>query len=202
MREISSTLGISKSTASLWLRSIELTNSQRKQLSQNPHSLETIEKRRTSRMFNDNLRRQVYIDQAAKDITSISKKELKIIGTMLYWAEGRKRGQRIVTFSNSDSTMVKTIMRFFREICNVKDEKFRCQIHIYTNGNTKLVEKYWSGISGIPLKQFYKTYAQNSIASKGIIKTLPMGTLDINVCDAKLFLKIMGWIEKVRLLTN
>ncbi len=202
LNEIVNELGISKSTASIWVRDIKLKKSQAISLRNGSHRPEVVERRRVSRLFNEREKRQALIDIAAKDIKDISNKELQIIGTMLYWAEGRKRGQRIVTFSNSDPEMIRTMMRFFREICKVDEEKFRGGIHIHTNGNTIAAEKFWSQVAQIPLKQFYKTYAMNSSVSKNKTKTLPYGTLDVSVCDVKLFLKIMGWIEKIKTLTQ
>ena len=62
-------------------------------------------------------------------------------------------------------------------------------------------EKYWSEITNIPISQFYKTYSKPSVASKGKKDSLPFGTFDIYVCDTKLFLTIMGWIEGIKRFT-
>jgi hypothetical protein len=116
---------------------------------------------------------------------------------MLYWAEGRKRGKRIVSFSNSDPEIIKIMMKFFREICSVDEEKFRGHIHIHSHLNVKDSERYWSNISQIPLSQFYKTYSKPSKSSQGKMDGLPYGTFDIHVCDSVLFLTVKGWIEKI-----
>ncbi len=153
--------------------------------------------RLTTRLTKENTRRQIIVDQAEKDIESLSRKDLFIIGIVLYWAEGRKAGRGIVSFSNSDPRAIKLMMRFFKEICGVVKEKFRGHIHIHPHLDYKKSEKYWSGISGIPLLQLYKTYRIPNKSSQNKKDTLPYGTFDIYICSTELFLKIKGWINGV-----
>lgn len=89
------------------------------------------------------------------------------------------------------------MMKFFREICKVPEEKFRGNVHTFAHADVEKTEKYWSGITGIPLSQFQKTYIKPSSASLQKRYTLPFGTFSINVCSTKLFLTIMGWTEKI-----
>ena len=135
---------------------------------------------------------------AGEDIKKISKHELRLIGLCLYWGEGGKTNHGVARISNSDPAIIKTMMRFFKEICLVEDLSFRGHIHTYSHLNAKLAEKYWSQISGIPLSQFYKSYIKRSVSSLGKKDKLPYGTFDIYVCNTKLFLQIMGQIEKLK----
>lgn len=197
MNEIAKKLNIAKSSVSYWVRDVELTKEQRKKLSQKGFSVDAVEKRRINRLRNENNKRELIIDEAKKDIKEVSDYELKIIGAMLYLGEGRKT-QRTVSIANADPDVIKMIMKFFRKICKVKEEKFRGHIHIHSHLNVKKAEKYWSEVSGIPLSQFYKTYSKPSVATKSKKDSLPLGTFDIYVCDTKLFLTIMGWIEEIK----
>jgi transcriptional regulator with XRE-family HTH domain len=197
MNQIMVKIGCSKSSVSLWTRDIILTESQMKGISERGRSLKSVEKRRQSRIHNEKEKRDMLISLASTNINNISKKDLKIIGTMLYWAEGRKRGQRTVSFSNSDPAMIGVIMLFFREVCLVPEDKFRGHIHIHSHLNISKSLKYWSSVTKIPPNQFYKTYCVPSISSKGKMDTLINGTLDISVCDVHLFLTIMGWIKGI-----
>jgi len=195
--EIAKRLSVSKASVSVWVRDIKLTSSQRKQLNVRGFSIDAIEKRRISRIQNTLRRKEQVMIEAEKDINSISMSELKIIGSMLYWAEGRKRGKQIIGFSNSDPDMIKIMMKFLRKVCKVPEEKFRGHIHTHSHLLAKKSERYWSGISDIPLNQFFKTYSKPSISSQGKMDKLPYGTFEINVCDTGLFLTIMGWIRKI-----
>jgi len=100
-------------------------------------------------------------------------------------------------FSNSDPEMIKFMMKFFKKICHVPSVKFRGHIHIYAPERVPAAERYWSAVTGIPRKQFFKTYSKPSIAGKDKRHTLPNGTFDIYICDTKLFLTIMGWIKGI-----
>ena len=197
MNQIVKETGYSKASVSFWTRDILLTDIQRNTISERGRSMESIERRRTSRVINENKKRQVIINLAKEDFLTISKKELKLVGAMIYWGEGRKAGNWSVSLANSDPRIIKVMMRFFREICRVSEEKFHAHIHTFEGADINKIEKYWSQISGIPKKQFYKTYIKPSSASSQKRKTLPFGTIDISIQDTKLFLTIKGWIERI-----
>ena len=192
---------ITKSSVSLWVRDIVLTKAQKKSISERGRSVESIERRRLIRLSNEQARRQIIIDEAKKDFTNISLSQLKLIGIILYLGEGGKTERGIARLSNSDPIVIKIMMRFFREICKVPEEKFRGNIHTFAHADINKTERYWSKVSGIPRSQFHKTYIKASSASLQKRYTLPFGTFSINVCDTKLFLTIMGWIEKIKELT-
>lgn len=197
LNEIVEVLGVAKSSVSLWVRNVALSRDQTNRLNRNGFSVSVIEKRRTTRLANEDKKRHIAMAIAGNDITKITQDDLKLLGTALYWAEGGKTGN-IVRLSNSDPAMVRVMMRFFRQICLVNESKFRVQIHTHSHLNTKNAEGYWSGVTGIPLAQFYKTYAKPSIASLHKKDSLPYGTVEIYVCDTQLFLRIKGWTEKIK----
>lgn len=196
LKEIVAELKVAKSSVSIWVRDIELTFQQKQTLTEKSLKKELIERRRATRLTNENARRQIIIDFAKEQIKIISDRELWLIGVMLYWAEGGKT-QRIVRFSNSDPEMIKIMMSFFRKVCKVPEEKFRGYIHIHPHLDFKHSERFWSETTGIPLNQFYKTYRKMNVASKHPRDNIPLGTLDIYITSTELFLKIKGWVEGV-----
>ena len=201
LREIVKELGVSKGSVSLWVRDVKLSKKKQLQLSKNSFSFVAIEKRRQSRLCNERNKRDVIIKKAEEDFDNISDKELKILGTMLYWAEGGKTVRGMVRFSNSNPEMIKVMMCFFRKICLVPEGKFKGHIHTHSKSNVCEAEEYWSGVTKIPKGQFFKTYFKQSSSSQNKRKTLPYGTFDIYICDTKLFLTIMGWLNKISNLT-
>jgi hypothetical protein len=202
IKQIAKILGVAKASVSVWVRKVPISLKQKKKLSSNGQSPTVVERRRNSRIRNEEGKRRVVIDCAGRDIKSISQEELKIIGSIFYWAEGGKTKRSMARVANSDPIMVKLMMRFFREVCEVKESKFRCHIHTHSHLNVSKCLSYWSEVTNIPISQFYKTYAKPSIASKGKKDSLPFGTLDVIICDTNLFLRIMGWIEKIKKLTT
>ncbi len=193
--------GFTKSSVSLWVRDIVLTKAQKKKLSEKGRSVESVERRRIIRLFNEQAKRQIVFDEAKKDYSSISQEELKLIGIILYLGEGAKSTRGMARLANSDPAVIKIMMRFFREICKVEESKFRGHIHTFSHSDIERTERYWSKITGIPRQQFFKTYTKPSAASLQKRDKLPFGTLDVSVCDTKLFLTITGWIDKIKELT-
>lgn len=196
LNQIVSELGVSKSSVSIWVRKVELSESQIKHLKEKGHYREVVELRRISRLKNEETRRAATIRSAQKTVPKISKQQLWLIGTMLYWAEGGKT-QRMVRFSNGDPEMIRIMMAYFKMVCAVPDNKFKGYIHIHPHLDHKRAEKYWSGISGIPLNQFYKTYKKPNKSSQSKKDSLPYGTLDIYILSAELFYKITGWAQGI-----
>lgn len=196
IKEIAQQLRVTKSSVSVWVRDVLLTIEQKKRLAKNGVSYAVVEQRRRTRLENEKARKELIMEDAAKEVGSAVADDLKYLGAMLYWAEGGKT-QSMVRFTNSDPEMIKLMMRFFREICEVSEEKFKGYIHIHPHLDYKKAEQYWSLLTSIPLTQFFKTYRIPNKSSQNKRQTLPYGTLDIYVCDVKLFLRILGWIRGI-----
>lgn len=198
IRDIAKKVGVSKASVSLWVRKVPLTVVQRRKLSRNGFSADVIEKRRLARIHRTQTEHRAIMHAAAKSISSLSKHELWLLGTALYWGEGGKTNHGSARLSNSDPAVIKIMMRFFREVCKVPEQKFRGHVHTFSRLNVEKAERYWSEVSGIPRKQFFKAYAKPSVASKNKKDSLPYGTFQIYVNNTELFLTIMGWIEKIK----
>jgi len=202
VKDIAKTLKVAKSSVSLWVRDVKLTSRQLKVLKDKMNSFEVIERRRTSRIYNENIKRKAIMFEAGKEISKISHRDLQIIGLCLYLGEGSKAQRGAAKLANSDPAVIKIMMRYFREVCLVPENKFRAHIHTYSHLNAEEAEVYWSNVSGIPRSQFYKTYSKPSIASKGKKDSTPYGTVDLTVCSTELYLQIMGQIEKIKQLLS
>ena len=155
IKEISRILNVAKSSASIWVRDVELSEQQKLVLQEKGHYSDVVDRRRRARLDNEMQKREVIIQSAQTTVGSISIKDLRLIGIMLYWAE-RGKTQRMVRFANGDPEMIKIMMAFFSIVCNVPREKFRAHVHIHTHLDYKRAEGYWSDVSDIGLSQFYK----------------------------------------------
>ena len=196
--EINKLLSIPKGTLSGWFRGMELslvvknrlwTNNQKKWA----QSITDYNKKRAMDILNRNNETQQRI---SKEIAKLTKRELMLIGAALYWAEGNQRDRWRIRFSNSNPAIIALIMRFFREVCNVKEDKFIAEINIHPNTSKEKAKIFWSKISSIHPGQFRKTVVAVSKSSKlkRPINTLPYGTLQINISDINLVNRIRGWI--------
>lgn len=191
---------VSKSTLGIWLRDIELTPHQKEKLLKGRELSRYAGAKAQQRKRIE--RTKKIINEAKKEINHFLKETLFLPGLMLYWAEGAKSNE-MIKFSNSDPLMIKLMMRWFREICRVHENKFRIALHIHELHCRKDVEKYWSRITGIPLSQFQKTYVNpTSLGQRRNI--LYNGTCVICVFNKDLFRRIQGWkfgfLEKMNIL--
>lgn len=196
IKSIANELSVAKSSVSVWVRNIPLSFDQLNQLKSNSFSSQAIEKRRTSRLANELSKRKRIALNAENQIKEITLNDLWLMGTMLYWAEGGKT-QRMVRFSNGDPNMHLLMMKFFRIICKVPEEKMRGYIHIHDHLDFGAAENYWSDITNIPLTQFFKTFRKVSSPTPNMKNTLPYGVLDVYILDSNLFLTITGWVKGI-----
>jgi len=188
--EIRKKIKVSKGTLSLWLRDIELTPEQKTELKGRQKSRHWGAKANQGKRIE---RTKKIIKEAKKEIKHLFKNSLFLSGLMLYWAEGDKSEEtEIVKFSNSDPIMIKLIMKWFRKICKVPESKFRVCLHIHKLHCRKNIQEYWSRVTGVPFKQFYKTQIKPTSLGQRKNK-LYNGTCAVTVPNRDLFRRIKGW---------
>lgn len=190
--EIRKKVKISKGTLSLWLRDIKLTPKQEKRI------YVELRQKNAYRLAKSNQEKRIkrtkeIIKQAKQEVPLYLRTPLFLAGLMLYWAEGDKSDERAeVKFTNSDPAMIKFIMKWFREICKVPEEKFRITLHIHELHCRKDIENYWSKITNISLSRFHKTFIKPT-SLKHRKNRLYNGTCAIRINDVDLFRRIKGW---------
>lgn len=194
-KEILKKIKVSKGTLSVWLRDIKLTPAQQHRLyftlkQQNAYAMAKI--------------RQKYKKVEIDRILSEAEKEFPIMATtqknfipgiMLYWAEGDKsKTQEGIKFGNSDPAMIKYMMRWFRDVCKVPEQKFRIAVHIHNLLYRSDALNYWSDITNIPTTQFNKIIIkQTTLGQRRNI--LYNGTCYIRISNKNLFRRISGWLN-------
>ena len=187
---------VAKGTVSRWRREIELT----------PEQLDRLDSMRRGSWYRNRLkgskmnqyRRAEEIaairSKARMEVPRLTQEELWLAGVMLYWAEGSKKQN--VTFSNSDASAVCLMMKWFREICHVPEGRFRLRLHLHSGQDEASMKAFWSGITGLPLSQFGKSYVKKE--GTGHRKnTLYMGTIQVRVSNSNLLHTIQAWIEGI-----
>lgn len=197
--EISKELKIPKSTLSFWLKNVIIDSVSRKKLQARAYEagLKALLLRNKQQTIEAKQRARSISVLASEEIKNLASNELKLIGCALYLGEGGKTGNR-VDFTNSNGNIIKIMVKFFREVCKVKTEKFRVQLALHEEKNIKSAQKYWSDITGIPINQFIKTSLSISKRSKKRRgNLLPFGTIQVRIFDVKLFHTIQGWIQGI-----
>lgn len=184
---------LSKSTLSGWLRNVKLNQEQEKNLRKNIGKIIYNARLKTAWAKRQKRIAQIKdtIEKAKKELPSLLKNHLFLIGVSLYWAEGSKTSEYI-QFANSDPRIIKIMMRWFREICKVPEDKIRIHIYIHKIYKNERCEDFWSEITNIPVSRFGKTTYKPT--PHKIKKNLDYkGLCRIDIGNVNLFRKIMGW---------
>lgn len=151
------------------------------------------------------------VDKAKSEIVDLNDNYLKIIGTILYWAEGSKQKEhnpsKELVFTNSDVNMIMIYLLWLRKCLFTKNENILFEIYIHETYNKTKNEliRYWSKVTGFPMKNFKKIYfKKNKVNSfrknrgkeyNGVLRISVKKSTDINR-------KVMGWIQGVCLQFN
>ena len=126
-------------------------------------------------------------------------RELKILGTVLYWGEGYKgKKASIVDFANSDPKMVSIFTHFLRTICGIKENKLRIFLYCYSNQNVNKLINFWSKLTKIPKQQFSRPYVRKDF-KQAKQNVMLYGLVHIRYGDKKLLLLIKKWIEDYKI---
>lgn len=157
LTEISKKLHIAKSTASIWLSTIELSEQAQKRLAKKQilGQYKTVLLKREQKLLSE----KKYYEEALKLLQNLqlSKEIIKLTCALLWWCEGNKNSS-FVRFTNSDSTLITNFIFLLRNGFDIDESKFRVLIHIHKYHNDDEQKIYWSEITGIPIAQFHKSY--------------------------------------------
>lgn len=92
---------------------------------------------------------------------------LKLILAALYLGEGAKRkSHRGLLLGSSDSNIVMLYIKLLSACYDIKIEQLRCRICYRADQDINALQEYWSAVTGIPLKNFYKTKADPRTVGK------------------------------------
>lgn len=180
--EISLALGISKSTASLWLRGVSLgdeavTRLKMREAKGRSHAHE-VQKNKSA------AEEKILRNTLIKEIEIIKSPFIaRVLVSLLIWTEGTKSKQSYLTFVNSDPSMVSTYIYCLKLGFNASPDRFRALLHVHQYHDEALLKEYWSSITGIDVSQFNKSYRK---ANSGItIKDDYKGCISIRYYDAR-----------------
>lgn len=175
--EIKKQINVSKSTLSLWLKSIPLEPKHRERL----YTKQIQILARGAQSQRERRKREIdgIIHEAKKEIAMpISDQSLKLFGAAIYWGEGSKGRRFQVT--NSDPRLILFMVGWVENILGIKRTRLKARLNIYPQQNDNEIKKFWSNLTGIPLKNFGKSYVKPP--GKGYKKNnLYYGTMRIEV---------------------
>ena len=198
-REIQADVGVAKSTLSLWLRDVPLTEKQQRALADRGPS--ATRANAESARANATRRRSVVQEQARAQITELSESELFVAGVVAYWAEGAKnkpwRYGQGTTFINSDPGLIQLFLRWLA-LVGVEAERLQFRLMIHESADVPAALDYWSLVVGAQAQSFGKTQLKthNPKTVRKNVGEYYHGCLIIYVRrSADLTLRIAGWCE-------
>ena len=203
-REILEVVPVAKSTLSLWLRSVGLSQKQKQRLTQK--KLMAARRGALKRKEDRISRTKIIKEISERQIGALSDRERWLIGIALYWAEGSKEkdwhpSQR-TQFINSDPKMVKFFISWLVDRCKILKDMLIFDIYLHEShqGRRNSVIDYWAKETGYP-KQVFKHiyYKRNKLSTKRKnVGDTYFGILKINIQRSSSFNRqIAGWIEGI-----
>ncbi len=187
----------SKSNISLWCKDIILSPSQQDAL---------YKSRKEALALGSKRLHEIRVEEISK-VKALAKKEINqdklddftflVAGTMLYWAEGCKTTGLYV--ANSDERIIVLMIKWFKKFLNIRQEQIKAYLHIHTNDNDLEIKKYWSNLTGIPLKNFGKSFIK-PVGTGQRKNLLPHGIIRIQICGRGIENtrhRIMTWVQQI-----
>lgn len=147
-------LGVSKASASVWCRDVELTLKQKELLLHKNYAGRMKGAAANKRKKEERI--LFHKENGRTIMGKLTERELLIAGVTLYWGEGNKKSK--IGLTNSDPTLIKFAQRWFRAALGVRQEDFMPRLFINNihKKRVKLVLQFWSNLLQLPLEQFGK----------------------------------------------
>ncbi len=204
--EIKKSLFVPKSTLSSWLKKVKLSPSQLRRLkrkrSEAAKAGSRIKKFKTLQVIERIQKTSV------TNIKKISRRELWLMGIMLYWKERLSHGNRSdlkkgVRFTSSDPDLIRLFLKWLRDIGHLEKEEIVFDIFVSKRKKNKdKIITYWSGITGYSKNNFSRIYFQKTALKKSKRQSksrAEFGFLRIRVkASSMLARQISGWVNGIQ----
>lgn len=142
--DIAKTLGVSKSSVSIWVRDVPFTPSlQLRGPHRRPHPAHEAKLRQIDELDREGKRR----------IGTLSAGEFLVAGAALYAGEGAK-GDGAVNFANTDPAMMRMFCTWLRWFFDVDESRLRVRVYLHQGLDLEAAEAFWSEVTDIPRTQF------------------------------------------------
>lgn len=194
--EILKRLPVAKSTLSVWLRDIGLAKKHQQRFTQQRRMSQ--KKAQEACRLKRILKEKAIFQDARLEINQISDKELLLIGTILYWAEGSKQKDhnvsQCVSLGNSDPRMILLFIRWLKKICKCTADDMVYSLYIHESGDIERAKIFWEQLIGDEISWIYLK-KHNPKTNRKNIQENYYGLLRVNVRrSTDLNRKIKGWV--------
>jgi len=198
LKEICDRLGVSRSSASVWVRDLPLNAEQEAALDQRVNA--RIAHYTQQRGGHANAHKGRELRRKYQEEGRIKAREndpLHLAGCMLYWAEGKK-ARNTLCFVNSDADMISLFLRFLRSSMCVEDARLRARILCYLGNGLELreIEAYWIDILEMERSVLSTRVNTPPVSSRQRGRKLLFGVCEVIVHQSSVLQHMYGAIQE------
>ena len=202
--EIEHRLYVPKSTLSSWLKGVMLTDSQVKRLKEKRFAVARANSEKRILKTSETI--EAIKISSARDIRKISKRELWLMGIILYWRERILSDdvRKGVRFTSSDAYLIRFFLKWLKDIGGLQDDEIGFDIFIPENKkeSADTFVAHWATVTGFPEDHFSHIYFQKvkrKRSKRKTVKKAQSGLLRIRVrASSMLARQIAGWIHGIQ----
>ena len=156
MPDIAASLGVSRSSVSLWTRDVPFTAGARPPTAgRGPNRLQQAKEAEIVAL----------LEAGQERIGRLTDRDLLVAGTALYAGEGAKT-PGAVTLVNSDPRVIAFHLHWLRSCFDVDEARLRVRLYLHEGLDMECAITFWSTLTSIPRSQF--TQPHRAIARSGI----------------------------------
>ncbi|OGI93581.1 hypothetical protein A3A03_00440 [Candidatus Nomurabacteria bacterium RIFCSPLOWO2_01_FULL_40_18] len=154
-------MSLPKSTLSGWCKGVRLPKWYKRKIDR--INWNNYKKARRVAWMVNKAKRERFLRQLLENIKPLEKKikdrdVLKMILATLYLGEGTKwKSHSGMVLGSSDPNIILLYIKLLELCYDINRKNLKCRVSYRADQNIKSLEKYWSKITAIPLKNFYKT---------------------------------------------
>lgn len=165
--EIRKEIPVSKSTLSLWLKDLSLTDSEKDAAEErrNRDASRWRTAAKVSRKRRMEEESHIFKIQEREAFDRNVSDPFFQVGLALYWAEGAKASSSFA-FTHSDPEMVRLMLAWVRKYLKVEEGEIGMRIYTYKSFNHGNQEALWAFACGVPAARFKKTLYKNEPLSR------------------------------------
>jgi predicted DNA-binding protein YlxM (UPF0122 family) len=149
--DIAKQLKVAKSSISVWVRDIGLTDEQLQAFKDEQH-LRLVSQNKGAKANRERaLKERMALQEMGRERARKSPSKLFVMGCLLYWTEGAKDRTQL-DFVNSDANMIRIFGQFLRQEFEVPDERFTLIIQCYTDdiAEQTTMKQFWLLLLHLP----------------------------------------------------
>jgi transcriptional regulator with XRE-family HTH domain len=183
LADIARTLGVSKSSVSVWVRDIDVEIRRRQPVARRPHP------QRTAKLAEI----EECDERGIERIGSLSDDACLVAGAALYAGEGSKTDGKVV-FANTNVEMIRFFCSWLRRHFTVDENRLRIRVYLHEGLDVDRAETHWSSVTGVPRAQFQRPYRARADPSIRATKH-EYGCVYVTYCCSRTHREIMGLVR-------